>query len=598
MFKKIIVLVTLIVVSVVVMAEIELLTISETNYIETVQTRNLRAVKNAEMIRGNIVDLEHNVRSFTYYNDDHKIKSFWTSYRIGKNGLDQLVIRLHDGDCKSCHQAFALIRSERELLNDLTRYNNNGSNPNMASSYISEQFIKHVSSTKKALTVVNNEEKAELAAAKAGYKKLDDKTEFTRLEKSEQWFKASGLALSLTNQIENELKANNITAAKKLFDKQKEVFALPATNPSLSNECYSCHLAISKLSGQAKTVADKAYLVFSTKNGSSEYIKAIEDFDLAITNYRKSASKITNLSQIVLTKSMEDAKDVRKRFQYVTTTTTMISMILTILGAAMIIRWTRKRLSVFSAAIKAITAGDYSHTVHIDSNDEFADLARTFNIMVSKVNQTQASLKSLHLNTVKALIEAIEAKDPYTRGHSENVARYAMLLGRELNLSQESLDNLHAAALLHDIGKIGIREDVLNKPAKLNSSEYEHIKTHPAISAQIVGRIPNLAAIANIIKHHHEHYDGKGYVDGLRGDEIPLESRILAIADTFDAMTSDRPYRQSCSKRKAFTEIRKCAGKQFDPDLVERFITAAKDVRIRKNKLDKVKDSPKKQISA
>jgi putative nucleotidyltransferase with HDIG domain len=260
-------------------------------------------------------------------------------------------------------------------------------------------------------------------------------------------------------------------------------------------------------------------------------------------------------------------------------------MLLILFGAATVIRWTRKRLSVFSTAIKAITEGDYSHTVHITANDEFADLARTFNIMVSKVNQTQASLKSLHLNTIKALIEAIEAKDPYTRGHSENVAKYSMLLGNELGLSPEALDRLHAAALLHDIGKIGIREEVLNKPAKLNSEEYEHIKKHPEISAQIVGSIPDLAIVASIIKHHHEHYNGQGYPDGLKGDEIPIESRILSIADTFDAMTSNRPYRQSCSKQKAFSELRKCANKQFDTELVEAFVKALKNVRIKKNNI-------------
>jgi HD-GYP domain-containing protein (c-di-GMP phosphodiesterase class II) len=598
MFKKIIILVSLITLSVIVMAEIELMTINDTNFIETVQTRNLRAVKNSESIRVNIVDLEHNFRSYTYYHDDQSIKSFWQENKRGINSINQLTIPLHSGDCKGCHQAYALLRSERQLMNELIRYNSSGTSADSKNSYLRNQFENHVAKTKKAIILINDQEKQELAQAKKEYKNLEDKTDYIRLGKAEKLAAGSTAALGLIKKLELEVRANNFEQAKRLFKEQESVFKLPDSDPPLSNDCYSCHFAISKLHEQAKSVADSAYVVFSTKKGSPQYIQAIEKFDTAIANYRKSTAKITNLSQIVLTKSMNDAKAVRKRFQLVTTMTTTISMFLTLIGAAMIIRWTRKRLSVFSTAIKAITEGDYSHTVHITSNDEFSDLARTFNIMVSKVTQTQASLKSLHLNTVKALIEAIEAKDPYTRGHSENVARYAMLLGHELDLSPEALDRLHAAALLHDIGKIGIREDVLNKPSKLDSAEYEHIKTHPAISAQIVGRIPNLALIASIIKHHHEHFDGKGYVDGLGGEDIPLESRILAIADTFDAMTSDRPYRESCTKQRAFTELRKCSGKQFDPELVERFIHALKGVRISKKQKKQVKEQETKSISA
>jgi putative nucleotidyltransferase with HDIG domain len=583
MFKKIIILVTIITISVLVMAEIELLTINDANYIETVQARNLRAVKNAEAIRSNIVDLEHNTRVFTYYQKDENVRSFWKTYNTGLRKIDQLTIPIHGGDCKSCHQAFSLLRTETRLIDNLTRYGNNATNKSPDSSYLREQLGNHLSKVKNTVLLINKQEKQELESATNGYKVLEDKTDFLRLAKAKRLYSESTAALGLIYKTENAVKENDFNKAGELFKEQQRAFKLPKADPPLNNDCYSCHFAITNLSKEAKKVADSAYVVFSTKNDSPEFKKTLNKFDRSLTNYRMSAAKITALSQVVLSKSMTDAKAVRKRFQEVTTITTTVSMLLILFGAATVIRWTRKRLSVFSAAIKAITEGDYSHTVHITSNDEFADLARTFNIMVSKVNQTQASLKSLHLNTIKALIEAIEAKDPYTRGHSENVAKYSMLLGNELGLSPEALDRLHAAALLHDIGKIGIREDVLNKPTKLNSEEYEHIKKHPEISAQIVGRIPDLAIVASIIKHHHEHYNGQGYADGLKGDEIPIESRILAIADTFDAMTSDRPYRQSCSKQKAFAELRKCANKQFDPELVEVFIKALKNVRIKKS---------------
>jgi HD-GYP domain-containing protein (c-di-GMP phosphodiesterase class II) len=593
MFKKIIILVTIITLSVLVMAEIELLTINDANYIETVQARNLRAVKNAEAIRSNIVDLEHNTRAYTYYQNDENIRSFWKTYNTGLKKIDQLSIPIHDGDCKSCHQAFSLLRTESRLISNLTKYGSNATRENLGNSYMRNQFDQHLTKVKNATIFINKQAMQELTDANNGYKILEDKTDYLRTAKAKKLYSGSTKALKMIIKVEAAVKVNDFNKAGQLFEEQQKVFKLPNTDPPLNNDCYSCHSAIKNLSKQAKSVADSAYVVFSTKNDSPKYSKVLSKFDSSLTNYRMSAAKITSLSQIVLSKSMTDAKAVRKRFQEVTTITTTVSMLLILFGAATVIRWTRKRLSVFSTAIKAITEGDYSHTVHITSNDEFADLARTFNIMVSKVNQTQASLKSLHLNTIKALIEAIEAKDPYTRGHSENVARYSMLLGNELGLSPEALDRLHAAALLHDIGKIGIREDVLNKPAKLNSEEYEHIKKHPEISAQIVGSIPDLAIVASILKHHHEHYNGQGYPDGLKGDEIPIESRILSIADTFDAMTSNRPYRQSCSKQKAFSELRKCANKQFDPGLVEVFIKALKNVRIKKsnNKVSKEKHS-------
>jgi len=257
-----------------------------------------------------------------------------------------------------------------------------------------------------------------------------------------------------------------------------------------------------------------------------------------------------------------------------------IAVVLAFITVAFIlVRWVRKRLAAFGNAIETIAEGNYSYILSVNSNDEISELAHTFNLMVGKVRSSQETLASLnqelrelHLNTVKAFVEAIEAKDPYTRGHSENVARYSLLLGQELGFSIEELEELHVAALLHDIGKIGIREEILFKPSSLTDEEYKQIMAHPDISAQIVGSIPNLANIATMIRHHHEHYDGRGYTEGLVGESIPLGSRILAIADSFDAMTSDRPYRKGCGTEEALNEIKRCAGTQFDPALAEAFI--------------------------
>lgn len=181
-------------------------------------------------------------------------------------------------------------------------------------------------------------------------------------------------------------------------------------------------------------------------------------------------------------------------------------------------------------------------------------------------------LEELYIDTVKAFVQAIEAKDRYTKGHSENVADYAVAIAEKMGVSHKRLKTLKTAALLHDIGKIGIKEEILNKPSRLNQEEYEHIKQHPHIAFQILEHVPTLKEIANIILYHHEKFDGTGYPTGLRGEHIPLEARILAIVDTFDAMTSSRPYREAASIATARAELLKNAGTQFDPKIVEVFI--------------------------
>jgi len=181
-------------------------------------------------------------------------------------------------------------------------------------------------------------------------------------------------------------------------------------------------------------------------------------------------------------------------------------------------------------------------------------------------------LEDLYFDTVSAFTKAIEAKDSYTKGHSENVAVYSVAIARKLGLSSDAIKMLKTAALLHDIGKIGIKEEVLNKPGQLNDEEFDHIKQHPLISFKIIEHVPTLRDIANIILHHHEKFDGSGYLNNLKDQEIPLESRILAVADAFDAMTSSRPYRKASSLLSAREELIKNSGKQFDPEIVEIFV--------------------------
>jgi diguanylate cyclase (GGDEF)-like protein/putative nucleotidyltransferase with HDIG domain len=176
------------------------------------------------------------------------------------------------------------------------------------------------------------------------------------------------------------------------------------------------------------------------------------------------------------------------------------------------------------------------------------------------------------LSAIYALVSTVEAKDPYTYGHSRKVNTYAVALAEAIGLSPEEVSRVSTAALLHDIGKIGVPDKVLNKKGKLNADDWESIKSHPRLGATIVGNVPNLAPCVSTILHHHERWDGTGYPEGLKGEQISVEARILAIADAFEAMSAARPYRPALCSDKVLKELRGGAGSQFDPELVEVFI--------------------------
>ncbi|MEW5946850.1 MAG: HD domain-containing phosphohydrolase [bacterium] len=182
------------------------------------------------------------------------------------------------------------------------------------------------------------------------------------------------------------------------------------------------------------------------------------------------------------------------------------------------------------------------------------------------------SLRESYLNTVQALSMAIDAKDQYTLGHSKRVSDVSLLIGEQMGLNPEELELLRHAGDLHDIGKIGISELIISKKDKLTVEEYEIIKTHPLVGETIIEPVPFLQDIRRIIRHHHERWDGYGYPDGLRGEEIPLLSRIILVSDAYDSMTSDRPYRRALSHERAVSEIGRHSGTQFDPAVVKAFL--------------------------
>jgi len=180
-------------------------------------------------------------------------------------------------------------------------------------------------------------------------------------------------------------------------------------------------------------------------------------------------------------------------------------------------------------------------------------------------------LEESALEAVESLNATVDAKDPYTAGHSQRVQRIAVALGRELGLARDRLDVLRFAGLFHDIGKIGVPDAILTKPARLTELEFEIVKRHPEDGARIVGRLHRLNAAVPAILHHHERWDGQGYPRGLRGNDIPRWARVFAVVDTVDAMTSDRPYRAALPLQHAIEELRNQAGRQFDPDCVAAF---------------------------
>ena len=190
-------------------------------------------------------------------------------------------------------------------------------------------------------------------------------------------------------------------------------------------------------------------------------------------------------------------------------------------------------------------------------------------ILARRSFELYTKMRKVYLDTIRALAAAIDAKDPYTKGHSERVAELSVDLAQELNLSGRDIEDIEYTALLHDVGKIGIADSILGKKGGLTSQEYEKIKEHTIMGANIIEPVDFLKNSYKAIYHHHEKYNGAGYPDGLKEKDIPLSARIIAVADAYDAMGSDRPYRKKLSKDKILKELKDQSGKQFDPEIVK-----------------------------
>jgi len=224
--------------------------------------------------------------------------------------------------------------------------------------------------------------------------------------------------------------------------------------------------------------------------------------------------------------------------------------------------------------VKPFDLDEIRHAVHRTLHHR--QLSRQLHSNVARVDEslltrTQSTERML-LDALRAIASAVETRDGYGGQHVERVAQYAVATGRTLGLEDESLRTLHIAALLHDLGKIGVPDQILHKPERLTSEEDEVMRRHPVISASIVGQSESLSAVVPAILHYHERWDGGGYPDGLAGEDIPIASRILGVAEAFDAIVTTRPYRTKRTRSEAISELQRCAGAQFDARVVDAFI--------------------------
>jgi HD-GYP domain-containing protein (c-di-GMP phosphodiesterase class II) len=235
-------------------------------------------------------------------------------------------------------------------------------------------------------------------------------------------------------------------------------------------------------------------------------------------------------------------------------------------------------IEAITRATEHISEGDLSTRILVQSKDELGQLAERFNFMMSE-------LETLFVSTVDALAAAVDAKSPWTAGHSHRVTQYALDTAQQMNLDPRMMSVLKISGLLHDIGKVGVPDRILDKEKPLTDEEYEVMKEHPDKGYHIIASVRHLEPVLDGIRYHHERYDGKGYPSGLTAEEIPFIARILAVADAFDAMTSDRPYRPGMLEEKALRIFAEDDGKQWDVDVVDAFM------RTRDPKLSKVKQS-------
>jgi len=273
-----------------------------------------------------------------------------------------------------------------------------------------------------------------------------------------------------------------------------------------------------------------------------------------------------------------EAQRLARYRMFVTLSIILLVGLIGILGLSFFIT---RPIRELSSGVEELKEGKRTRPLKIFSKDELGKLTESFNNMSELITAQKKELfkytqelEEAYISTLRVLAMAIDARDSYTLGHSERVALHSLMIGEEIGLKENELEELEIASLFHDVGKLKTPDAILLKSGSLDSIEYDEIRHHPEDGAEILRKVKPLQKYVDPVRHHHEYYNGKGYPDGLDGDRIPLYAAIISIADTYDAMTSTRPYRKALSKAEAFKEMEKGAGKQFHPDLVKVFLRA------------------------
>jgi len=266
----------------------------------------------------------------------------------------------------------------------------------------------------------------------------------------------------------------------------------------------------------------------------------------------------------------------------------LIAALLTILIGIFFAKKLTHPVRELAGGAHRIASGDFSQRIAVTSRTELGDLGNSFNVMTDQIEKFISDLqksaeenRQLFIGTVKALAAAIDGKDPYTRGHSERVSRFSVAIAQRLGLDDDECEKIRISALLHDVGKIGIDDKILKKPAALTDDEFEVMKKHPQKGYKIMSQIPAMKEFLAGMYMHHEMVDGKGYPQGLKGDEIPLMGKIVAVADTFDAMTTDRPYQKAMKFEDAVARIESFVNTRYDAEVVAAFTAACREGQIR-----------------
>ncbi len=266
----------------------------------------------------------------------------------------------------------------------------------------------------------------------------------------------------------------------------------------------------------------------------------------------------------------------------------MVAALLTLLIGFFFAKKLTQPVQELAVGAHRIASGDFSQRINVRSRTELGHLGDSFNLMtdqlehyITDLQQSAAENRELFLGTVKGMAAAIDGKDPYTRGHSERVSRMSVAIAQRLGLSDDECEKIRISALLHDVGKIAIDDNILKKPAALTDDEFVIMKQHPQKGYKIMSQIRAMKEFLPGMYMHHEMVNGQGYPQGLKGDEIPLMAKIVAVADTFDAMTTDRPYQQAMKFEDAIMRIQSFVGTRYDPGVVSAFVEACEEGQIR-----------------